>query len=81
MEIKPKSQNPLLSRTPVFIGEVGINAVECVYVQKAEHDTRWKSAFESFGAKLDPASRALADDLVHVRRGVVEGKLRLEVVT
>jgi Holliday junction resolvase len=65
----------------IFIGEVGINAVECVYVQKAEYNMRWESAFESFGAKLDTASRALVDDFVHLRRGVVEGKLRLEAVT
>jgi hypothetical protein len=64
----------------IFIGEVGINAVECVYVKKAEYAARWESAFESFGAKLDPASRALVEDFVHLRRSVVKGKVRLEVV-
>jgi len=64
----------------IFIGEVGIKAVECVCVQKAEYDKRWESAFDSFGAKLDIASRALVEDFVHLRRGVVEGKVRLEVV-
>ena len=64
----------------IFIGLVAFDAVGCVCAQKTEYDTRWRSAFDSFGAKPDAATRALAHDFVVLRRAVVEGRLRLEVV-
>jgi hypothetical protein len=64
----------------IFIGEVAFAAIERICVLKTEYDNRWQSAFESFGAKPDAATRALAHDFVVLRRAVVEGRLRLEVV-
>jgi len=64
----------------IFIGEVSLNAVECVCVLKAENDRMWELAFASFGRKLDDGERALAHDYVVVGRAASEGRLRLEVV-
>lgn len=64
----------------IFLGDVSLEAVECVRALKVEIDGMRKLAFANFGRKLERAERALAHDFVVLRRGVVEGKLRLEEV-
>jgi len=64
----------------IFIGDVSLNAVECVRVLKTEYDRMWDMAFASFGRKLGVAERALVHDFVQMRRGVVDGRIQVEVV-
>ena len=64
----------------IFIGDVSLQAVECVCVLKAENDQMWELLFASFGREAEDAERALAHDFVVLQRGVAEGRLRLEVV-
>lgn len=64
----------------VFIGDVSLNTVDCVRVLKTEYDRMWGMAFTSFGGKLGDAERALVHDFVQMRRGVVDGRIQVEVV-
>lgn len=64
----------------VFLGDVSLNTVKCVRVLKTEYDRMWDMAFASFGRKLGDAERALVHDFVQMRRGVVDGKIQVEVV-
>lgn len=64
----------------IFIGHVRLNAVECVRVLKSEHDRMWNLAFASFGRKLTDAERALVHDFVQLRRGAMEGKVKIEIL-
>jgi hypothetical protein len=64
----------------IFVGEVLLEAVECVRALKTEIKRMRELEFANFGRKLDPGERALADDFVVLRRGALEGKLRLEEV-
>jgi hypothetical protein len=64
----------------IFVGDVFLDSVECVRVLKVENDAMWDLAFASYGRKLEPAERALAQDFIVLRRGVVEDKVCLEVV-
>jgi len=64
----------------VFVGEVCLNTVKCVRVLKTEYDRMWDMAFASFGGKLGDAERALVHDFVQMRRGVVDGKIQVEVM-
>ena len=64
----------------VFVGDVSLNTVQCVRGLKSEYDRMWDMAFASFGRKLGDAERALVHDFVQMRRGVVDGKIQVEVV-
>jgi hypothetical protein len=64
----------------IFIGDVALNTVKCVRVLKTEYERMWEMAFASFGRKLGDAERALVHDFVQMRRGVVDGKIQVEVV-
>jgi hypothetical protein len=64
----------------IFLGDVTLEAVECVRALKVEIDGMRKLALANFGRKLERAERALANDFVVLGRGVLEGKLRLEEV-
>lgn len=65
----------------VFIGDVSLNTIECIRVPKTEHDRMRDMAFASFGRKLCDAERALVHDFVQMCRGVVDGRMQVEVVT
>jgi hypothetical protein len=65
----------------IFIGDVCLESVQCVRVLKSEYDRMWDMAFANFGRKLGDAERALVHDFVQMRRGVMEGKIQLEVVS
>lgn len=65
----------------VFIGDVFLRTIDCVRVAKTENERMWDMAFASFGRKLGDAGRALVDDFVQLRRGVEDGRIRVEVVT
>lgn len=64
----------------VFICDVALDTVECVRMLETEYDRMWDMAFASFGRKLGDAERALVHDFVQMRRGVVDGKIQVEVV-
>ena len=64
----------------IFIGDVSLNAVKCIRVLKTEYDRMWDMAFANFGRKLCDAERALVHDFVQVRRGIVDGRIQMEVV-
>ena len=40
----------------------------------------WDMAFANFGRKLGDAERALVQDFVQMRKGVIEGRIQVEVV-
>jgi len=65
----------------VFIGDVSLETVECVRVLKTEYDRMWDMAFANFGRKLRDAERALVHDFVQMRRGVIDGRIQVEVVS
>jgi hypothetical protein len=81
-----KAEWPALVASPgryfevVFVGEVALGTVDCVRVLKTEYDRMWDMAFANFGRKLGDAERALVQDFVQTRKGVVEGRIRMEVV-
>lgn len=64
----------------VFTSPVSLAAIGCVRVPKAEYDRLWDMAFASFARKLGDAERALVHDFVQMRKGVVDGRIRLEII-
>lgn len=64
----------------ILIGDVSLDALECVRVLRTEYDRMWEMAFASFGRKLGDAERALVHDFVQMRRGVVDGRIQVEIV-
>ena len=65
----------------VFIGDLSLESVEYVRVLKTEYDRMWDMAFGNFGRKLSDAERALVHDFVQMRKGVVDGRIQVEVVS
>ncbi len=64
----------------IFIGDVFLKTVRCLRVLKTEYDRMWDMAFANYASNRGEAERALVDDFVQMRRGVVDGKIQLEVV-
>lgn len=64
----------------VFLGEVRLNAIGSVRMMRAEYDRIWDLAFGSFARKLGAAERALIQDLVELRRAVVQARIQLETL-
>lgn len=65
----------------IFLGEITLTSIDSVRISRAEHDRMWDMAFASFGRKLADAERALVHDFVQLRRAVVDGRVRLEVLS
>ena len=63
-----------------FVGEVLLKSLECVRVLGSEYDRLSNLAFENFGRKLDVAERAHVQDFIQLRRAVVDGKIKVEVI-
>jgi hypothetical protein len=64
----------------LFLDDVRLTTIDVVKISKAEYQRMWEIAFTSFARKLNDAERANVQDFVLLRRAVLSGSVKLEVI-
>lgn len=64
----------------VFVGEVTLQALNCVRVPRSEYDRKWDRTFASFGKKCGDAERALMHDFRRLLLARRDNEVELEIV-
>ena len=64
----------------IFVGDVSLKSVKCVRVTQDEYYGKWELAFLNLGVRRTEAERALVSDFIELRRAVLEGRVKLEVL-
>ncbi len=65
----------------IFIGEITLDALECIRITNKEYMQMWELAFANFGRSQSEAERAWIQDFNQLLRADKDGKIQLKVIT